>query len=138
MALIKCVECGNSISDKSEICVHCGCPTKISIKDNIDVDETILRKYLINGDRIKGIKYVKDTLHLELNDAKDYVKDFERNHPEIEYIHSSQQNIPRCPKCGSTAITTGQRGYSLITGFWGSNKTMNRCANCGHKWEPRR
>lgn len=44
---------------------------------------------------------------------------------------------PTCPKCGSTAITAGQRGYSFWTGFFGSNKTVNRCANCGHKWTPR-
>ena len=43
---------------------------------------------------------------------------------------------PKCPKCGSANITTGQRGYSLLTGFWGSNKTVNRCANCGHTWKP--
>ena len=47
-------------------------------------------------------------------------------------------NTPKCPRCGSTSITAGQRGYTLLTGFLGSNKTMNRCANCGHKWEPRR
>lgn len=46
------------------------------------------------------------------------------------------QNIPKCPKCGSTAITAGQRGYSLLTGFLGSNKTVCRCANCGHTWKP--
>lgn len=47
-------------------------------------------------------------------------------------------NIPKCPKCGSTAITAGQKGYSLLTGFLGSNKTVNRCANCGHTWKPGR
>lgn len=46
-------------------------------------------------------------------------------------------NIVKCPKCGSTSITTGQRGYSLVTGFWGSGRTMNRCAKCGYKWEPK-
>lgn len=43
-----------------------------------------------------------------------------------------------CPKCNSTQITTGQRGYSIVWGFIGSGKSMNRCANCGHKWEPKR
>jgi DNA-directed RNA polymerase subunit M/transcription elongation factor TFIIS len=42
----------------------------------------------------------------------------------------------RCPRCGSTNITAGQRGYSLLTGFVGSGSTVNRCANCGHKWKP--
>ena len=41
-----------------------------------------------------------------------------------------------CPRCGSTNITAGQRGYSLLTGFVGSGSTVNRCANCGHKWKP--
>lgn len=47
-----------------------------------------------------------------------------------------ESNQVRCPKCGSTQITTGQRGYSLFSGFLGSNKTVNRCANCGYSWKP--
>lgn len=53
-----------------------------------------------------------------------------------EELESKKSNQPKCPKCGSTAITAGQRGYSLLTGFIGSSKTMNRCANCGYKWKP--
>ena len=45
-------------------------------------------------------------------------------------------NTVHCPRCGSTNITAGQRGYSLLTGFVGSGSTVNRCANCGHKWKP--
>lgn len=51
-------------------------------------------------------------------------------------ITSNDSNQVKCPKCGSTSITAGQRGYSLLTGFIGSGKTMNRCANCGNKWKP--
>ena len=47
-----------------------------------------------------------------------------------------QTDIVKCPKCGSTQITTGQRGYSLFSGFLGSNKTVNRCAACGYSWKP--
>nr|DAR83428.1 MAG TPA: Transcription factor S-II (TFIIS) [Caudoviricetes sp.]DAZ42622.1 MAG TPA: Transcription factor S-II (TFIIS) [Caudoviricetes sp.] len=28
------------------------------------------------------------------------------------------------------------KGYSFWTGFLGSNKTVNRCSNCGHTWKP--
>ena len=42
-----------------------------------------------------------------------------------------------CPKCGSTAVTTGARGYSIVTGFLGAGKTVNRCGSCGYKWTPR-
>lgn len=41
-----------------------------------------------------------------------------------------------CPRCHSTAITTGTKGYGLIRGFLGSNKTVNRCGSCGYSWEP--
>lgn len=52
-------------------------------------------------------------------------------------MEENPSNTIRCPKCGSTAITTGQRGFTITTGFLGSGKTMNRCAKCGHKWKPR-
>lgn len=41
-----------------------------------------------------------------------------------------------CPKCKSTQIATLNRGYSLLTGFWGSGKPMNVCQKCGYKWKP--
>ena len=64
-----------------------------------------------------------------------------KNENPIEYQLKLKQfedikNEPKCPKCGSTNITAGQRGYSLLTGFLGSNKTVNRCTNCGHTWKP--
>jgi len=46
-------------------------------------------------------------------------------------------NITKCPKCGSTAVSTGARGFSIVTGFIGSGQTVNRCGNCGHKWRPK-
>ena len=61
----------------------------------------------------------------------------ERKAIENKRIELKKQGIPCCPKCGSTCITAGTRGYSAVTGFVGSNKTVNRCANCGHSWEPK-
>lgn len=51
-------------------------------------------------------------------------------------VNQREKNQVHCPRCGSTNITAGQRGYSLLTGFVGSGSTVNRCANCGHKWKP--
>lgn len=42
-----------------------------------------------------------------------------------------------CPQCGSTAVTTGQRGFNAFWGIIGSNKTINRCGRCRNQWEPR-
>ncbi len=58
---------------------------------------------------------------------------------EIEKIlYKYKDDILHCPHCGSTSVTTGQKGFSLFSGFFGSNKTVNRCGNCGWTWEPRR
>lgn len=43
-----------------------------------------------------------------------------------------------CPKCGYTDIAVANRGFSIITGFIGSGKSMNVCKKCGYKWKPRR
>lgn len=56
-----------------------------------------------------------------------------RNDP---IIIAQQSGKPICPRCGSTSISTGSRGWKWTTGFIGSGKTVNRCANCGHMWEP--
>jgi len=46
-------------------------------------------------------------------------------------------NVPRCPNCGSTAITTTARGVNWTWGLIGASKTVNRCGNCGHTWKPK-
>lgn len=53
-----------------------------------------------------------------------------------ENYKTQSSNVVKCPKCGSTNVTAGQKGYSLLTGFIGSGSTVNRCAKCGHKWKP--
>ncbi len=47
------------------------------------------------------------------------------------------KNVITCPKCGSTAIVTTNRGFSIMTGFIGSGSPRNVCQNCGHKWKPK-
>lgn len=44
-------------------------------------------------------------------------------------------NTVKCPKCGSTSITTGARGLNFTFGLLRASKTVNRCANCGHTWK---
>lgn len=57
----------------------------------------------------------------------------------------------RCPRCGSTSITTQKKGFGVgkaaagvlavglagaLAGGIGANKAVNVCAKCGHKWNP--
>lgn len=53
-------------------------------------------------------------------------------------IVPKRETILACPKCKSTSIAIGQRGFKITTGFLGSNKTVNRCGNCGYTWQPKK
>ena len=39
MALIKCTECGNMVSDKADRCPHCGCPVSIILDESAKAPE---------------------------------------------------------------------------------------------------
>ena len=62
-----------------------------------------------------------------------YSVDYNEN---VEEFFGLKSRPLTCPRCGSTAITTGSRGYSLVWGFAGSGKTVNRCGKCGYSWKP--
>ncbi len=85
MALIKCPECGDQISDKSSACIHCGYPLYLlnnekpseTSVENQDVTEVKvdLKEYSIkisncNGSNAKVIITLKNKFQYSLNDAK--------------------------------------------------------------------
>lgn len=73
----------------------------------------------------------KDPIEYQLK-----ISQFKTQVQQQENYKTQSSNTIKCPKCGSTNITAGQRGYSLLTGFIGSSSTVNRCAKCGYKWKP--
>lgn len=42
----------------------------------------------------------------------------------------------RCPRCGSSQVHAGNRGWKWTTGFIGSGKVALTCLNCGKKGRP--
>lgn len=71
MALIKCPECGKDVSDKAEVCIHCGYP----MRQVISSSTPSLKKVCIpccNGTdyKIKAIKIIREVTGLSLADAK--------------------------------------------------------------------
>lgn len=180
MALIKCYECDNQVSERAKSCPHCGAPiSDCGIKSNKPINlcyilydgftnTNLWRQYKSKATRFileiygsqtphaqcvkdqdpcylfKGIS--KDTadcifqvltpmgceLHINYSDEYPYNSELDRKAKAIceEFL------ILKCPRCHSTAITTGTKGYGLIRGFLGSNKTVNRCGRCGYSWEP--
>lgn len=132
------IDGGTSIRLK---CYECGTPyksTDVNRNDPIKVLELCKREFVE--------KYVGDTINWDIFNKRDekwqkrLQEDNERDRKKQAKEQARQDaiNHPKCPKCGSTAITAGQRGYTLLTGFLGSNKTVNRCANCGYSWKPGR
>ena len=72
---------------------------------------------------------------VSINEDGGYIKNTISNE-EVEDYYLLAETPIRCPRCNSTSITTGSRGYSLVWGFIGSGKTVNRCGKCGYSWKP--
>lgn len=62
----------------------------------------------------------------------------------------SEDNLIKCPKCNSTQITAGNKGFGLgkaavggillgpvglLGGLIGSKKITITCLKCGHEWK---
>lgn len=56
----------------------------------------------------------------------------EKKSPVIQPVPT---NILKCPKCGSTSITTEEIGYGTF-GWIGASQKKNLCQKCGYKWWP--
>lgn len=156
MALIRCPECGKEVSSLAKQCIHCGFPL-IDEKENVclidgkEHDLTEIKRQLmdVSPNDNKALSAISLELAKQVGSISGYAgrelagiilktgkvpKTYDGSHLTRG---SNSDNKLRCPKCSSTNVSTGSRGYSLVWGFIGSGKTVNRCGNCGHKWEPR-
>lgn len=160
MALIRCSECGREVSSKATLCVHCGCPIEYVSKENVciihgrEYDLTVFKERALANDA-SGLRPDSKNIFFDLSDYVDGLSIFGAAHLMQEIIQTGKvpetfdaeahaikfkedDGLIHCPRCDSTNIVTGQRGYSMVWGMIGSNRTMNRCAKCGYKWEPKR
>lgn len=166
MALINCPECGNKVSSSANMCIHCGYPLNSSEKSTITTHEDgvciirgkpynlvsfkdrLLEAYPDNTTESNSIiremqHHIGDVplfaaiaLAKQIIDSKTVPESFDAEKYAIKF--KKDDGLVHCPRCDSTNVVTGQRGYSMVWGFIGSNRTMNRCAKCGHKWEPKK
>lgn len=148
MSLIKCPECQREISDKSKICIHCGYPIEEDLNEcctinNVTFNLTKYKNALQDGtSSIDELEYelFQEVRSITIYESKELIKIINDTHkiPNTFNSHHVSALLPRCPHCGSTSITTGARGVNWMLGLIGASKTVNRCANCGHMWKPRR
>lgn len=139
-----CPNCGKIEASSGRLyikCSECGHPYKAT-----DIDRENPIKLIETDERQLIEEYVGDTINWDIYNAREDEwnkiqeerKKYQQQKQVEEQARQDAINHPKCPKCGSTAITAGQRGYSLLTGFLGSNKTVCRCANCGYSWKPKK
>lgn len=130
-----CLDCGSAWywhSSTSKKCIKCGSE---NTTDEIDDYNCKMDDYLLLFNISHDGNFILQMLKLKNDDPIEYELKMAQFR-EIAERKKAEDSKPRCPKCGSTSITAGQKGYSILTGFLGSNKTVNRCSNCGHTWKP--
>ena len=127
----KCGRYGGATSIDAKI--HKGCGGTL-IDTGITTDE-----YLIISKVSQDKAFLQAMIDLKDKDIIEYNLKMSQFKSQVSQQKSARQqtsNQLRCPKCGSTNVSTGARGYSFVTGFVGAGKTVNRCGKCGHKWKP--
>lgn len=135
-----CPYCGDVTSYPSEKCDMCGMGNYIETDIVFDLmspkslDEE--KKYIYEKYKIKDSPlYNEEAVQRRLIQEK--ANDFRAERENTQKLTERNSAPLRCPKCNSTQVSIGQRGFTITTGFLGSNKTMNRCGNCGYKWYPK-
>lgn len=92
----------------------------------------------------EDVNFIESMIKLHDEDIIEYesrMSQFRANDQWYQEKHNPKPepkpDVLTCPKCGSTAITTGARGANHFWGLIGASKTVNRCGNCGHTWKPK-
>lgn len=145
--LITCPECKKQISDKSEMCIHCGYPlkkTNICNINGIEYDFSDILSDINNNQRTPAsyVGQISDMCNIPIYEAKEiYFKIVNDNElpQNITCKNKIQPNTPKCPTCGSTnieKISIGKKAFGgAMFGIFSSDvRNTMHCKNCGAKW----
>ncbi len=155
MALIKCPECNKEISDKSEVCIHCGYPLKkmntICINGQ-QYNSDLFIKLALNSSNVEVeaevIHFLICTTKCDFLDANSITQEIIKTKQVPEYINLKEEteptpvkdNSPHCPICNSTDLskitTTKKVAKTAAFGIFGmgDNGKTWKCNNCGSKF----
>jgi len=145
--LITCPECNKKISNKSEVCIHCGYPLKkinICNINGVEYDFSDILSDIDNGQRTPAsfVGQISDMCNIPVYEAKEIyfkIKNSNKLPQNVKRETKEQPNIPKCPTCGSTnikPISATERATSIIgLGIFSKkiNKTF-KCLNCKCTW----
>ena len=133
-----CPKCGNQgiYENGNEICQYCG--TK-ELPTKYDWDKWLFGgEYPNNLDEIIFNEYIKDNPLFDEN-IYEQREGKEKLLQQASLDKQKEQNIPKCPTCGSTNvkyISTLNRAVSIgVFGLFSSKIGKNyECLNCKAKW----
>ena len=133
-----CPKCGNQgiYENGNEICQYCG--TK-ELPTKYDWDKWLFGgEYPNNLDEIIFNEYIKDNPLFDEN-IYEQREGEEKLLQQASLDKQKEQNIPKCPTCGSTNvkhISTLNRAVSIgVFGLFSSKIGKNyECLNCKMKW----
>lgn len=119
----------------------CPCCEKGVLEDSpLTFEEFKIIDNVSNSDR----QFLEAMIELKKNDPIEYQLKMSQFKANLQQQESSKptntmsnKDQIHCPKCNSTAITTGARGVNNFWGLLGASKTVNRCGNCGYTWKPK-
>lgn len=128
--LMICPHCGSNLSD-TEMSVSDFCNILLYTDNNPKVVHALMELY-----KNDPIEY-----QIKINQLKMQYEQQKEVKKQQKIQQQSQLSTPSepkltCPKCGSSNITEGTKGFSLTTGFIGSGNFRYVCKNCGNKWKP--
>lgn len=123
----------NCFIDGHELFNTCFTLEEASIISHISTDTSFIKAM----NKLKQDDIIE--FNLKLSQMKNQVQQQENSNQQ-ESSNSTNttptKDVIHCPKCNSTAITTGARGVNNFWGLLGASKTVNRCGNCGYTWKP--
>lgn len=158
MALITCIECGKMVSDKATICPNCGCPVIEILKERdaillLSTSEDKRDKIKIFAQLITNYaetRKIKESSLINNRVFKDSKRDEIVKALNSGNFTTKSDSKISCPRCGSSQITTKNKGFGLgkaivgglllgpvglLGGAIGSNKTLVVCLKCGKEWK---
>ena len=116
------------------ICPYCNTPTQDS---PITEEEFEIIDEASNSNRqfLEAMIKLKETDIIEYESRMSQFRSQVHQQKVAEKQESSKPKLT-CPKCGSSEVTEGTRGFTLTTGFLGSGNFRYVCKRCGNKWKP--
>lgn len=142
---IFCTQCGAKNRARSKFCSACGSSLHFEdIAPNPTYDENVRMQQ-------EALRLQQMQLQLEMQRLNEARKQSLEQKRMADAQEKELKDTPKCPKCGSTALSSNKKGYGigkgivgaallgpvgLAAGAIGSGKVVLTCLKCGHKFKP--